>query len=88
MASGKSGFTRRPWNWSAVLTTGFPLDLEQLRSALDAIVAFGWNALRLHDPDGPYVYVEGVSQGREAFLQVLAQAPEDEEPGMKFDTTK
>ena len=39
---------------------GSSLDLEQLRSAFDVIVAFGWNALGLHDPDGPHVYVEGV----------------------------
>ena len=71
-----------------LVAPGFSLDLEQLRSAFDAIVAFGWNALGLHDPDGPHVYVEGVYQGREVFLQVLARAPEDEEPGMKFDTTK
>jgi len=71
-----------------LVAPGFSLDLEQLRSAFDAIVAFGWNALGLHDPDGPPVYVEGVYRGREVFPQVLARAPEDEEPGMKFDTTK
>jgi hypothetical protein len=39
-------------------------------------------------PTAPSVYVEGVYRGREVFPQVLARAPEDEEPGMKFDTTK
>ena len=29
----------------------------------------------------------GVYRGREVYLQVLAHAPEDEQPGMKFDTT-
>jgi hypothetical protein len=40
-----------------------------------------------HD-EGPRLVVEGVYQGRQVFLQVLAYAPEDEEPGMKLDTTR
>ena len=30
----------------------------------------------------------GVFEGREVFLQVLAYAPEDEEPGLKLDATR
>ena len=52
------------------------------------MVAFGWNALGLNDPDGPHVYVEGVFRGREVFLQVLAYAPEGEEPGLRVDATR
>jgi hypothetical protein len=70
-----------------VVAPGFTLDLEQLRAAFDSIVALGWNALGLNDPEGPHVHVEGVYQGRELFLQVLAQAPDDEEPGLKMDAT-
>ena len=40
-----------------------------------------WNALGLNGSQGPHVYVEGVFQGREVYLQVLAYAPTDEEPG-------
>ena len=71
-----------------VVAPDFTLDLEQLRAAFDAVVAFGWNALGLNDPEGPYVYVEGVFDGREVYLQVLAYAPEDEEPGLKLDATR
>ena len=58
-----------------------------MRAAFDSVAAFGWNALGLNHPEGPYVYVEGVYRGREVYLQVLAQAPEDEEPGLKVDAT-
>jgi hypothetical protein len=70
-----------------VVVPGFRLDLEQFRQEFESVVDFGWNALGLNDPDGPHVYVEGVFQGREVYLQVLAYAPEDEEPGLKFDAT-
>jgi len=72
----------------AVVDPGFSLDLEQLRLMFNTVAAFGWNALGLTNPEGPYVYVEGVYQDRDVYLQVLSRAPEDAEPGMKLDTTK
>jgi hypothetical protein len=72
----------------AVVEPGFSLDLEQLRAAFESISDFGWNALGLNDPDGPHVYVEGIFRGREVFLQVLAHAPEGEEPGLRLDATR
>jgi hypothetical protein len=36
----------------------------------------------------PHVAIEGVVQGREVYLQVLAYAPEGEEPGLKLDATR
>ena len=69
----------------AVVAPGFTLDLEGLRAAFDRVDDFGWNALGLHDADGPHVWVEGEYRGREVWLRVLAQAPEDEDPGMKLD---
>jgi hypothetical protein len=71
-----------------VVVPGFTLDLDRLRASFDSVVAFGWNALGLNHSEGPHISVEGIFQGREVYLQVLAQAPEDEEPGMKFDTTQ
>ncbi len=72
----------------AVVAPGFSLDLEGLRAAFASVAAFGWNALGLHGAEGPYVFVEGVYGGREVYLQVLAQAPEDEEPGLRFDPSR
>jgi hypothetical protein len=71
----------------AVVAPGFTLDLEQLRALFDTIAASGWQTLGLADTEGPHLYVEGVYQGRDVFLRVLALAPEDEEPGLKFHTT-
>jgi hypothetical protein len=72
----------------AVVIPGFRLDLERFRSLFEKVKDFGWNALGLTDPEGPYVYVEGVYDGRTVFVQVLASPPEDEEPGLKFDATR
>ena len=72
----------------AVVVPGFRLDLEQLRQEFESIIDFGWNALGLNDPEGPHIYVEGVFQDREVYLQVLAYAPEDEEPGLRVEATR
>ena len=53
----------------------------------DSITALGWNGLGSNFPEGAHVSVEGVYQGHEVYVQVLAYAPEDEEPGMKVDAT-
>lgn len=71
-----------------VVVPGFSLDLEQLREAFDSVVALGWNALGLNDQEGPHIYIEGVFQDREVYLQVLAYAPEGEEPRLKVDTSR
>jgi hypothetical protein len=71
-----------------VVVPGFSLDLEQLHSAFDSITAFGWNALGLNWPECPHISIEGVFQGREVYLQVLAYAPENAEPGLKLDATR
>jgi len=71
-----------------VVVPGFSLDLQQLCELFESVVSFGWNALGLNWPQGPHVHVEGVFQGREVYLQVLAYAPEDEEPWLKVDATR
>jgi hypothetical protein len=71
-----------------VVVPGFSFDLQQLREVFESVGAFGWNALGLNWPQGPHVYVEGVFEGREIFLQVLSYAPEDEKPGLKADATR
>ena len=71
-----------------VVVPGFSLDLEQLRECFDSVVSCHWNALGLNYPEGPHVAIEGVFQGREVYLQVLAYEPEGEEPGLKLDATR
>jgi hypothetical protein len=64
----------------AVVDADFSLDLEQLRKLFDQVADFGWRALGHHDPGGPHVWVEGVYRGRETLVQIMAVAPDDEEP--------
>ena len=71
-----------------VVVPGFRLDLQRLRQEFESVVAFGWNALGLNWPEGPHVSIEGVFRGREVYLQVLAYAPADAEPGLKVDATR
>jgi hypothetical protein len=68
----------------ALVSPGFSLALEPLRSSFEQIDESGWNALGWPDDDGPFVWVEGAYQGHEVFLRVLARAPEGEEPGAKL----
>ena len=68
----------------AVVTPGFSLDLEQLRLAFEQVEDLGWNALGWPDGDGPFIWIEGVYQGHDVFLRVLAEAPEGEEPRVKL----
>jgi len=70
-----------------VVAPGFSLDIEQLRSLFDRIDAVAWQSLGFPDDEGPHVSIEGIYQEHEVFIRVLAFAPEDEEPGMKLDTT-
>jgi len=49
--------------------------------------ALEWQSLGFPGGDAPHVVVESVSRGHEVFVQILAYASEDEEPGMKLDTT-
>ena len=70
-----------------VVAPGFSLDLEALRSLFERVDAFSWVALGLSNSEGPQVSIEGLYQGHEVYVQVLAYAPEDEEPGMKLDTS-
>ncbi len=69
-----------------VVVPGFALDVDKLRATFDRIEALVWHSLGFPHDEGPRLVVEGVYQGREVFLQVLACAPEDEEPGMKLHT--
>ena len=71
-----------------VVAPRFSLDLKGLRSVFDRVDDFSWVAFGLNDDEGPHVSIEGVYQGHEVLVQVLAYAPEDEEPGMKVDTTR
>ncbi len=71
-----------------VVLPGFTLEVMELQAAFEEVVALDWNALGLTFPEGPHVAIEGTFQGHDVYLQVLARPPEDEEPGLKVDTTR
>jgi hypothetical protein len=54
---------------------GFTLDLEQLRSWFDQVQDVIWRSQGSKPGEGPYVAIEGVYQGKNVFLEVLAYAP-------------
>jgi hypothetical protein len=66
----------------------FSVNLEQLQTIFDQFDDFGWQAIGDGDPDGPHIWFEGIYRGREIYLRILARAPDDEEPGTKFDVNK
>jgi hypothetical protein len=67
---------------------GFTLHLEELHACFQSVADFRWNALGLNYPERPHVSIEGVFRGREVYFQVLACAPEGEEPGLKVNATR
>jgi hypothetical protein len=71
-----------------IVAPAFSLDLAALKGVFDCLTAYSWEAIGLPDGEGPHISLEGVYQRHEVVVRVLAYAPEDEEPGTKFDTTK
>ena len=71
----------------AVIVPGFSLDVQELMLSFESVADLHWRsqAFGPHDNLGPHVSIEGVSQGRQVWLQVLAEAPDDEEPRFKVD---
>ncbi len=70
-------------NDGAVVNPLFSIDLETLRSTFEKVVDFGWNAFGWHEGDGPFIWLEGLHQGRTVFLRILAEDPRDDGPRAK-----
>ena len=73
----------------AIVIAGFYLDLHELLAAFEQVTGLQWYAHGLgpYDRDGPHVSLEGIYQGHEVWLRVLAEPPEDEEPGLQLDAS-
>jgi hypothetical protein len=82
-----AGADARPLARPAAVRVGQSFRGHLIDSTTFAATEYKLSGLGLNDPEGPYIYVEGVYRGHEVFLQELAHAPEDEEPGLKFDAT-
>ena len=73
----------------ALVSPGFSLDLRELWFAFDEITDTNWcaQAHGPHDAEGPHISIEGMYQGHHVFLRVLSEAPYDEEPGLRLDSS-
>ena len=71
-----------------VVVPGFSLDLHALLAAFEHVTALKWcpHGFGPDDPDGPCVSLAGLYQGHQVWLRLLAEPPEDEEPGLHLDT--
>ncbi len=70
-----------------VVVSGFSLDLKQLLEAFEEVIAVNWTsqAFGPHDSDNPSISIESRFQGQAVYLQILAEAPADESPGLTVD---
>lgn len=73
----------------AIVIPGFSLDVQALQDVFERVTELQWNAQGLGpgDEDGPHLSIEGTYQGHHVWLRVLAEAPDDEEPGLQLDTS-
>jgi hypothetical protein len=73
----------------AIVMPGFSLDVLALQTVFERVTALHWHAQDVgpDDEDGPHLSLEGTYQGHPVWLRVLAEAPDDEEPGLELDTS-
>ena len=73
----------------ATVAPGFSLDVHQLCATFEKIVDVHWQAQAFgpHDHTGQHISIEGVYKGHHIFLQVLSEAPDDEEPRFTVDAS-
>jgi hypothetical protein len=71
----------------AIVIPGFSLDVQALQAVFAGVTALQWHTQGFgpDDEDGPQLSIEGMYQGQSVWLRVLAEPPEDEEPGLQLD---
>ncbi len=72
---------------NTLTTPRFSLDLELLQSSFEQLDALFWVAHDLgpYDAFGPHIVLEGTYRGNKVYLQILANAPKDENPVIPMD---
>jgi hypothetical protein len=72
-----------------IVMPGFSLDVQALQAVFERVTDLHWHAQGFgpDDEDGPHFSLEGTYQGHLVWLRVLAQAPDDEAPGLQLDTS-
>ena len=71
----------------ARVAPGFSLDLLSLCSAFDEVTELSWNTTGFdsEDHDTPSIIIEGRYQEHDLYLEVRADAPDDEPVAMSLD---
>lgn len=66
---------------------GFSLDLQSLFAAFDEVTELSWNATGFdsEDHDTSSIIIEGRYQGHDLYLEIRADAPDDEPAAMSLD---
>ena len=73
----------------AIVVPGFSLDVQALQAVFERVTVLQWQAHGFgpDDEEGPHLSLEGTYQGHSVWLRVLAEVPNDEEPGLTLDTS-
>jgi hypothetical protein len=73
----------------AIVMPGFSLDVQAFQEVFERVIALQWHAQGFGpgDEDGPHLSIEGTYQGHHVWRRVLAEAPDDAEPGLQLDTS-
>ena len=68
---------------------GFSLEVHTLQAGFERVDGIDWQAHSFgdHDLDGHHISITGIFQGQEVWLRVLAEPPDDVEPGLLLDTS-
>lgn len=71
----------------AIIVPGFSLDLKPLLDRFEEVIAVSWTTQPFGPDDSanPSVSIEGRFQGQTTYLQILAETPPDESPGLTLD---
>jgi hypothetical protein len=68
-----------------LILAGFSLDVTTLLAAFSRVDAIRWSSQGIADDEGAHLSIEGIYEGHDIWLRILADPPEDEEPGMQMD---
>lgn len=73
--------------WDGVLAPSkFCFDILKLGEIFDEVHALIWQALAVHYDDqlGPHISIEATYEGHRVWVRVLAESPEEFEPGRRI----
>ena len=67
---------------------GFSLDVQSVTDIFQRVDAVYWTTQGMGgDDEGPRISIEGIYRGHDVWLRILAEPPEDEEPGLELDVS-